>query len=122
MIAADGIASLFHPCGRDRKPLVHPHVKTTSVPVYASEAADDLPGEAVAAVSDGALVLLHSPRAGEVFGRLVGSDRSSISVAAISAAAAAAAGEGWKSMAVAAHPRDEALLELAAKLCQTDAR
>ena len=33
--------------------------------------------------------------------------------------AAAAAGAGWQSIAVAAAPRDQALLELAAKLCQT---
>jgi hypothetical protein len=29
------------------------------------------------------------------------------------------AGAGWQSVAVAAAPRDQALLELAAKLCQT---
>jgi uroporphyrinogen-III synthase len=122
LIAAAGIASVFHPCGRDRKSLPHPRVRTTPVRVYASEAADRLPAEALAALRDGALALLHSPRAGEVFGRLVGADRADVSIAAISAAAAAAAGYGWKSISVATQPRDEALLELAAKLCQTDAR
>lgn len=121
-IAAAGIASVFHPCGRDRKPLAHPFVNTTAVPVYASEAAERLPAEAKAALDDGALVLLHSPRAGELFARLVADKRAHTPVAAISAAAAAAAGPGWRSIAVAAQPRDEALLELAAKLCQTDAR
>jgi len=44
-------------------------------------------------------------------------DRSSVSVIAISPAAAQAAGDGWALKAVAAAPRDEALLELAVKLC-----
>ncbi|MEA3064722.1 MAG: hypothetical protein QOJ27_1168, partial [Sphingomonadales bacterium] len=44
--------------------------------------------------------------------------KGSIRVAAISAAAAEAAGEGWAAKAVAAAPRDQALLELAAKLCK----
>ncbi len=122
LIAAAGIGSIFHPCGRDRKPLLHHGVEITPVPVYASEAADRLPAQAEAALRGGALALIHSPRAGEVFGRLVGTHRAHIPIAAISAAAAAAAGVGWQSVAVAAQPRDEALLELAAKLCQTDAR
>ena len=122
LIAAAGIGSVFHPCGRDRKPLAHPGVKLTPIPVYASEAADRLPAQAEAAVRGGALALIHSPRAGEVFAGLVGSGRAHIPIAAISAVAAAAAGKGWRSIAVAAQPRDQALLELAAKLCQTDAR
>ena len=47
-------------------------------------------------------------------------ERGQIAVAAISAAAAEAAGPGWADMAVAAEPRDEALLELAVQLCQTE--
>ena len=57
------------------------------------------------------------------FGRLVddcGLDRSTIAVAAISEAAAAAAGFGWQTRAAAGHPEDEALLELAVKLCKTE--
>jgi uroporphyrinogen-III synthase len=41
----------------------------------------------------------------------------SIAIAAISRAAADAAGEGWKSVAVADEPSDDALLALAARLC-----
>ena len=63
--------------------------------------------------------MLHSPRAAALFAALRGRSARRSRIAAISAPTAAAAGEGWKSVAVAAAPRDEALLELAAKLCQT---
>jgi uroporphyrinogen-III synthase len=61
--------------------------------------------------------MVHSVRAAERFARLA-AGKGSIRVAAISAAAAEAAGEGWAAKAVAAAPRDQALLELAAKLCK----
>jgi uroporphyrinogen-III synthase len=105
----DGARSLLHLGGRD-------HVafgQATHIAVYASQPTGALPpdlGEA--------LVLLHSPRAGARLAELA-ADRGKIMIAAISAQAAQAAGGGWKSIAVAAAPRDEALLELAAKLCQT---
>jgi uroporphyrinogen-III synthase len=63
------------------------------------------------------LALLHSPRAAVLFAGLAG-DKSRIRIAAISAKTARAAGEGWQSVAVAPRPRDQALLELAAELCQ----
>ena len=44
-------------------------------------------------------------------------ERGAISIAAISAAAAVAAGEGWAAVAIADKPTDEALLALAARLC-----
>ena len=69
-----------------------------------------------------ALVLLHSPRAAARFAVLAGNRRGAIRIAAISAETAAVAGAGWRSVDVAAAPRDQALLELAAKLCQTEAR
>jgi uroporphyrinogen-III synthase len=60
--------------------------------------------------------MIHSPRAGARFAQ-VARNRSALAIAAISAAAAAAAGEGWAAKAVASAPRDSALLELAARLC-----
>jgi uroporphyrinogen-III synthase len=48
------------------------------------------------------------------------SDRAKLILAAISAPVSAAAGGGWREVAIAAAPRDEALLELAAKLCQNE--
>jgi uroporphyrinogen-III synthase len=78
--------------------------------------------EALRQIERGALVLIHSPRAGALFSKLVdeaGLDRSAVMIAAISEAASEAAGGGWKAAAIAAEPRDHALLELAAKLCKT---
>ena len=64
-----------------------------------------------------AVVLLHSARAAQRVAALA-SDRAGLILAAISAPVAAAAGDGWRHVAIADAPRDEALLELAAKLCQ----
>lgn len=127
---ADGIAALteidgkhvLHLCGRDHVPLERPGLRIERRTVYSAEAVGTLPAEARQAVERGALVLIHSPRAGTLFARLVdqaGLPRTTVSIAAISEAAAAAAGAGWRSLASAERPRDEALLELACRLCQT---
>jgi uroporphyrinogen-III synthase len=113
MMAEDGVRAAFHACGEDHLALGHPGIAITRVPVYAAEAADGLP-----VAAEGALALLHSPRAAALFARFAG-DRKRISIAAISARTARAAGDGWRRVAVAARPRDDALLELAAKLCQS---
>jgi len=118
-MAAEGIGAAFHPCGRDRIELAHPRVRIGRVAVYAAEEAAELPLAAAAALREGALALLHSPRSAALFARLAGDRRGEVALAAISAATAAAAGPGWRACAVAPVPRDEALLELAAKLCQT---
>ena len=109
---AEGAESPLHLAGRDYLALAG----AAHVPVYAAEAAGTLPRG-----WQGALVLLHSARAATRLASLAG-DRSAVRVAAISAQAAQAAGEGWKSLAIASAPRDQALLELAAKLCQTEGR
>ena len=119
MLVSDDRKRVFHPSGKDRIAVSDARVELTQVPVYASRALDRLPRDAEAALDAGALVLLHSPRAADHFGRLTEGRHAAIGIAAISAATAAAAGDGWKSVSVAPRPRDEALLELAAKLCQT---
>lgn len=110
MIAQSGLGRVLHLCGRDHIPLAQAGVSIEGRVVYAAEpaAGERLEGPAVA--------MIHSARAAERFAELV-QDRSSIAVAAISAAAAESAGEGWAVKAVAAAPRDQALLELAGKLC-----
>lgn len=113
MAASDGIRSAVHFCGRDHFALRHPDVSVTPVVVYASGAVARLPEG-----THEALVLLHSSRAAALFARLAASRRERIRIAAISAQAAAAAGTGWASVDVAGEPRDQALLALAAKLCQ----
>jgi uroporphyrinogen-III synthase len=99
----------------------HPQVPIERRIVYAAEAAGTLPPEAGHALERGALALLHSPRAAALFASLV-AERGRRRIAAISPAAAAAAGEGWAEAHAAAAPRDQALLELAARLCKTGDR
>jgi uroporphyrinogen-III synthase len=122
LAAEDGVRRALHLCGQHHLPLQHPQLHLIRRLVYAAEPAASLPAEARGALAGGALVLLHSPRAAATFADLVGAeglDRASIRIAGISPAATAAAGAGWKSAESAVVPRDEALLELAAKLCKT---
>jgi uroporphyrinogen-III synthase len=106
----DGFSSMLHLCGQDHIDLD----RVSSIAVYAADPSGTLPPE-----PEQAVVLLHSPRAAARFAELAGARRDAFRIAAISTAAAAAAGPGWRSVAIAAAPRDQALLELAAKLCQT---
>ncbi|MFL6844860.1 MAG: uroporphyrinogen-III synthase [Allosphingosinicella sp.] len=110
MVARDGMKRALHLCGRDHVALEAPGVSIERRIVYAAEplATGPITGPAVA--------LVHSARAGARLAELA-SDRSTIALAAISAGAAAAAGEGWSAKVVAAEPRDDALLEVAAQLC-----
>lgn len=112
LAASEGVRHALHLCGRDHIPLRHRAIGVERRIVYAAEPVDT-PLE----VPPGAVVLLHSPRAAARFAGRV-PDRSGIRVAAISAAAAEAAGHGWAAKAVAHHPSDEALLEVASALCQ----
>jgi uroporphyrinogen-III synthase len=119
-MADDGVGRALHLCGRDHIPLSHPGFHLERRSVYAAEAGAALPSRALAALGEGALALLHSPRAAALFASLV-PDRTPVRIAAISAAAAEAAGPGWASVHIAERPRDHALLELAARLCKTGA-
>ena len=105
----EGARSMLHLGGREHIALDG----VAHVAVYASEPAGALPADLGEAV-----VLLHSPRAAARFAALAG-DRGRFTLAAISVQTADAAGRGWRKVAIASAPRDEALLELAAKLCQT---
>lgn len=103
---------LVHLCGADRREPFQARQKITPIPVYRSEPtpSPDLTG----AVEN--VVLVHSPRAGRRLAELIG-DRKSIVIAAISGAAADAVGDGWRSVEAADEPSDDALLALAARLC-----
>jgi uroporphyrinogen-III synthase len=115
-MAAAGVERALHLCGLDHLVLEHPQVTIERQIVYASEPVAALPPQA----RGEAIALIHSPRAGRLFAELV-RDRAGIAIAAISANAAEAAGEGWRLKAVAEAPRDQALLELAARLCNITA-
>jgi uroporphyrinogen-III synthase len=113
LMAGTGVRRALHLCGVEHLAVECPGVEIERRAVYSAE---PLRREAFAGP---AVALIHSPRAGARFAELAG-DKAGIAIAAISAAAAAAAGEGWAAKAVAAAPRDHALLELAAKLCNSD--
>jgi uroporphyrinogen-III synthase len=105
-------ARLLHLCGEDRREPEGARQEITPIPVYKAVAIEspDL------SAAEESIALVHSPRAGRRFAELV-SDRGSIAIAAISATAAQAMGSGWDAVETAAEPTDEALLALAARLC-----
>ena len=107
---------LLHLCGEDQKTPQPPRQDVTAVVVYRAKPVDspDLRD------AHGSIALVHSPRAARRFAQLV-EDRGTIALAAISAAAAEQAGDGWEAVEVADSPRDEALLALAARLCNKPA-
>jgi uroporphyrinogen-III synthase len=115
MARADGVRTLLHLGGRDH--VVADEAGVTHISVYAAEPCGALPADL-----ERPLALVHSARAGARLAELAGDRRVGISIAAISAEAAVAAGSGWRRVEIASAPRDQALLELAAKLCQTERR
>jgi uroporphyrinogen-III synthase len=122
LMADDGVRRALHLSGRDHRPAAEAGITLTRIPVYAADPVDALPAQALEALRLHAVVLLHSPRAAAHFAVLADRARlarDALDLVAISPAAAAAAGGGWRSKQAADKPRDEALLELAAKLCKT---
>jgi uroporphyrinogen-III synthase len=103
---------LLHLAGEDRIDARRAWQRITVLPVYRSPSLDVDP-----ALIDGAVVLVHSPRAGARLAEIV-IDRSSVAIAAISHAAAKACGEGWEKVSAIARPSDLALLALAGRLCE----
>jgi uroporphyrinogen-III synthase len=108
---------LLHLCGEDRSPTGNPRQTITTLPVYRSKPIEPAPeiGEAA-----GAVVMIHSPRAGQRFAELADEQsvkRGEVAIAAISKAAAEAVGGDWKRVDAADQPSDEALLALAERLC-----
>lgn len=102
---------LLHLGGEDRQdPLDRAGIEV--IPVYRASEIErpDL------SLAKGAVVLIHSPRAGLRLSKLV-KDRGDILIAAISPTAAEAVGTGWEAVEAANEPSDHALLALAARLC-----
>jgi uroporphyrinogen-III synthase len=105
------VGRMLHLAGNDHLPVS----EAEAITVYASRAIDPPP----AIDASGAVVVVHSPRAGKRLSELV-EDRATTAIAAISEKAAAACGAGWERIEIAGLPREPALLALAAKLCQND--
>jgi uroporphyrinogen-III synthase len=107
---------LLHLAGEHRTETPEARQTITRATVYRSKAveAPDL------SAAQGSVALVHSPRAGGRFAELLdaaGVERRSVAVAAISETAARAAGSGWQAVEAADRPSDDALLALAARLC-----
>lgn len=107
---------LLHLCGEDRREPADAKQSITAVAVYRATAVDQ---PDLGDLSD-AVAIIHSPRAGSRFAELV-SDRSNVTIVAISEAAADATGSGWRQVETAGEPTDDALLALAARLCNKPA-
>jgi uroporphyrinogen-III synthase len=108
---------LLHLAGEHRAEPKDARHRITVVTVYRAKALPPAPGLQQA---QGNVVLIHSPRAGRRFAELADEanlDRSSITIAAISASAADAAGTGWAEVQTADPPSDDSLLALAERLC-----
>ena len=103
---------LLHLCGAHRGMPDGAKQQIASITVYCAAPVES---PDLMAAKD-SVALIHSPRAGRRFAELV-TDRETISIAAISAAAAEAVGHGWRSIETAERPTDDALLALAASLC-----
>jgi uroporphyrinogen-III synthase len=119
-IATLGLHRLLHLSGADYHPFTPHGVEIEREIVYASNAITPAP-ELLAALKNGGVVMLHSPRAAKQFAAIVeshGIDPFSFALAAISTNAAEAAGSGWSEISIAARPRDGALLDSAVALCE----
>lgn len=103
---------LLHLCGEDRRAPERPRQSITPIVVYR---ATPIEAPDLSAAED-AVALIHSPRAGRRFAELV-RHRGTIAIAAISPAAANAVGSGWQTVEVADESTDDALLAVAARLC-----
>lgn len=123
-MAAEGVRRPLHLAGREHRDIAHPALTITRSIVYAADPVGALPVAAREALDRGAVALLHSPRAAALFARLLGDaglSRAHVAAAAISAATGRAAGEGWRALLVAERPDDDALLAIAASLCDKSA-
>lgn len=115
-IRSDGVRRLLHLAGEDRTPFDARGVTLIERIVYAAEPIDPAPdlGEVLARCP---VVLLHSTRAALAFAGIVDAARGTIRIAAISAGVLDAAGGGWDQSAASLAPDDDALLAVAARLC-----
>jgi uroporphyrinogen-III synthase len=109
-LAKAGHSRPLHLAGEDRTLYPHLPFSVTTRAVYAAQPIE------VTLPTGRYVGLLHSARAATRFADLCPSPRL-VELIAISAAVAEAAGTGWKSITIAPEPTDNAMLALAALLC-----
>lgn len=119
MARAAGHRRLLWLAGEDQTPFDAPaNLQIEMRVVYASEPAE-LPAGAHDVIAGSDIVALHSARAAHAFAAFAdanGIARHNIRLAAFSESIAEAAGAGWRGIAIAERPEDEALLSAARAL------
>ena len=107
--------NLLHLCGFHRRPPVNPRQRITTACAY--RAGPAVPPPEFRALS-GNVAAVHSTEAARrLAGLVLPVERHRTRLAAISQQAAVAAGLGWQAVAIAVEPSDDAVLALAARLC-----
>ena len=113
LAARAGFVSMLHLAGADRSPAVVPLGLRVAVrTVYVADLADSLPADC------GDLALLYSTRTADAFAALFEGERAELDVAALSHGVALALGAGWRSVAVAREPHEDALFAAAGLTCE----
>lgn len=117
-IAADGHRAVLHLAGTMVAPMEAGPLRLTRIAVYTMASLPPDPA-LLRAASPGAILLVHSPRAGERLAeRIAANERAMLHIVAISQAALAACGPGWASGSAPHQPVDDDMLALALSLCE----
>lgn len=116
-IAADGHRRVLHLGGRTVAAIAQGPLSIQRTIIY--EMVGRAGTELAKLLQPGAVLLIHSPRAGQKVADLVPVDlRDQFHIVAISPAALSACGDGWASAQTPDRPDDERMLALAARLCE----
>lgn len=117
-IAADGHRRVLHLAGQTVAPMDDHGLTIRRIAVYRMAGRD--PGGALLAdITPGAVLMIHSPRAGERLATIIpAGQRGALHLVAISPAALAASGAGWATSTAPSQPRDDDMLALARRLCE----
>lgn len=117
-IATLGAQKILHLCGESLAAQPNMGLEIDQRIVYRSVPIPQSLGQLDEALKP-VICLVHSPRAAARFAELCNAqhiEKSRISIVAISETAAKAVGSGWEKVAVAANPRDDAMLQIALEL------
>ncbi|WP_176592492.1 uroporphyrinogen-III synthase [Sphingobium sp. EM0848] len=116
-IAADGHRHVLHLGGQTVASIDPGPLMIERIAVYEMVRAADT--GLAERLEPGSVLLIHSPRAGQLLKQIVSRDRrGALHLIAISPAALAASGTGWASAQSPDKPDDERMLALAVRLCE----